>query len=131
MQGNFISILIIAVCVIAVVLGVRKMHKRTQGGCCEPSDGETVRRIRPRGRKKDYPYQADLRIDGMMCDNCAAKVDNTFNSEPGMMCATDLSSHTAHLYAERQFKRAELADILRKAGSYTLMDVSWKKPQAQ
>ena len=67
----------------------------------------------------------------MMCADCAKKVDNAFNSEPGMMCRTDLSSHTAHLHAERQMERTEPAVILRKAGSCTLLDVGWKKPQAQ
>ena len=45
-----------------------------------------------------YPYCVQIGIDGMTCNHCKARVENTLNSEDGVWAEVDLSQNLATVH---------------------------------
>lgn len=43
-----------------------------------------------------YPYCVQIGIDGMTCNHCKARVENTLNSEDGVWAEVDLSQNLSN-----------------------------------
>ena len=72
---------LLAVAFIAfVVLVIRSYKKKLASGCCGASD-ESVKKNKVADKDKShYPYEKTLVVDGMVCKNCSARVENALNS---------------------------------------------------
>ena len=70
---------------LCVCFGIRSYAKKLRqgGGCCgEREPAEKKVRVADRNRSH-YPYHAVLKIDGMVCANCARRVENAINRMDG------------------------------------------------
>lgn len=61
--------------------------------------------------KANYPYIADVSIEGMHCENCVRKVENAVNRIDGAWADVDLASNSAKVLLkdpklEKQIKMA-------------------------
>lgn len=74
---NAIIILVIALIVFFAIKG-SVSHFKGEGACCGGGDGKT-KKIRPR-KLANVVATKIVRIDGMVCDNCEARVQNALNS---------------------------------------------------
>ena len=84
---------LLAVAFIAfVVLVIRSYKKKLVSGCCGASD-ESVKKNKVADKDKShYPYEKTLVVDGMVCKNCSARVENALNSIDGVWAEADVSS---------------------------------------
>lgn len=84
---------LLAVAFIAfVVLVIRSYKKKLASGCCGASD-ESVKKNKVTDKDKShYPYEKTLVVDGMVCKNCSARVENALNSIDGVWAEADVSS---------------------------------------
>ncbi len=120
-----IEAIIIVAIVVACIFGVKSYRKRLSSGCCGSGDGSgKVRRVKVKDRdKKHYPYEAEIKVDGMVCSNCANRVANALNSVDGAWATVDLENHTAKV----RLKNSVDPEVLRKAvndtGTYTALSV--------
>ena len=86
-----ICLILIAVCVLAV----KGYCKRLSSGCCG-AGSDKVKKVSVRDtRKKHYPYEAYMKINGMTCENCARCVENGLNSLEGVWARVDFGKGTA------------------------------------
>lgn len=98
----------------------RRMKKG--GGCCgEHEDAEKKTAVSDRD-KRHYPYHTTLRIGGMTCSNCAAKVENALNALPGTWAKVDISSGKASVLLKEKADTELLKEAVASAG-YVVLDI--------
>lgn len=100
MSGNVIvTLLIIAVLAIIAAITVRNYRKQLKEGCCGAGgDNGPGEKVEPKDRDKShYPYIADVKIEGMHCQNCVRKVENAVNRIDGAWAKVDLPTNSARI----------------------------------
>ena len=112
------NIVIIAIVAVLCVYGVMKFKKNVSSGCCGTGDDEKKVRVKDKD-KSNYPYCAKLTVEGMTCNHCREKVENTLNSEEGCWATVDLDSKTATVRMKKEIPQEEFERVIRHAG-YTL-----------
>ncbi len=104
----------------AVYLIVRRAKR---GSACCGTPSETVRRISVKDKNKaHYPFTAELSVSGMMCENCARKVENALNGLEGIWAKADLGKHTATVRCQSEPDTNTLREAVREAG-YVVTDI--------
>ncbi len=121
MSGTIIIVLIlIAIAVVSMLSYVKKLRS----GCCGASD-EKVKRVRVTDRDKShYPFSAVLTVDGMVCGNCAARVENALNELEGVWASADVEHGTVIVRMKQQLEERLLRDTVNHIGGYTVMKVT-------
>ena len=85
--------MLIVVCLIAVRTYVKKLAH----GCCGV-DGDKERKIAETADLSDCKYRYTVKIGGMSCKNCAAKIENAFNRQ-GIYSQVDFKNGTVEIYS--------------------------------
>lgn len=106
-----------------VVLVIRSYKKKLASGCCGASD-ETVKKNKVADKDKShYLYEKTLVVDGMVCKNCSARVENALNSIDGVWAEADVSSGRVTVRMKREIEDKVLKKTVNGIGSYTVMKV--------
>ena len=106
-----LALLLAAIAVYTVVI----CRQRFASGCCG-SGGDKAPRVARAGDAAEYPYHKVVWIDGMHCENCAARVANAFNAEDGMMAKVSLPKKRADIYSREPVEDGRLRQMVAKAG---------------
>lgn len=118
------------ICIIVVVLcvfGVKTYVGKLSHGCC--GSGGAVKKRKPADSDiSHYPYTYIVDIEGMTCKNCAARIENAFNtSESGNFYAhVKLNKKRAVVHSKEELPEEELRKIVVKAG-YSVANVTKEK----
>ena len=108
-----IDTIIILIVLAAIVLAVLRAKKHFKGGCCG-SSGSPIR------EKKVLTGpvigEKQLRIEGMTCENCAIRVENTLNRLDGVLCKVHLKKKTASVSLSKEVSAEELKAAVEKMG---------------
>ena len=104
-------LLLVAIAVYTVI----SYRKKLASGCCG-TGGDKVERIAKVGDASAYPHHKVAIIDGMHCENCAARVANAFNQEEGMMAKVHLSKKRADIYSQEPLEDGRIKQLVAKAG---------------
>lgn len=108
--------IIILVLVIIAFFAVKSYMKKLTHGCCG-GGGDAPCRIKVADKNKNnYPYEIKLKIEGMSCQNCAVRVENALNSQPGVWAQVNLSSKQALVRMKQPVETALLCSVVAKAG---------------
>ena len=121
METYLILAAVVLICAYAVYSYIRKL--RVGGGCCGEREA-APKRVRVSDRdKRHYPYVLEVTIDGMVCANCARRVENALNSLDGVWARVeDVGSGRATVRTKSAPDEAALRSAVRQAG-YTVMSV--------
>lgn len=112
MATAVICVIIVLIC----ILGVRSYVKKLSHGCCGGST-DTVKCQKPEDTDlSHYPYSYEMEIDGMTCKNCAARIENAFNSRGGYYAVVNLGKKTGTIHAKEETPETELRRIVAKCG---------------
>ena len=117
------AIVAAAILAAAIILLISMMKKKISHGssCCggheapEPKVKVADKNI----SHYNYHYEADIR--GMVCGNCATRVENALNRNEGIYAKVDLENKKAVIHAKRELSKNEVFDYLKDL-PYTLMD---------
>lgn len=116
------ALIICAVVIIAATLFLMMRKKVTKGSSCCGEHEAPVEHIRAKDTDTThYPYHYRLKVEGMVCANCAKRVENAFNGTGEMLASVDLGKKEVSLSSKQELDRRETAKIVDAAG-YTLMD---------
>ena len=118
---NLPTIVILLMLAAIAVCTVISYRKRIASGCCG-SGGDKTARVAGIGNVADYPCHRVVIIDGMHCENCAARVANAFHREPGVMAKVSLSRGRADVYSREPLKDGRIRQIVAMAG-YRVTDI--------
>ena len=114
------AILLIVLIALLVFMMSRKM---TRGSSCCGTKEPPVKSIKASDKDKShYPHHYELKVEGMVCINCARRVENAFISQGDMIAKADAMTGEVRLMSKRELSRQEAAQIVSDAG-YTLMDI--------
>ena len=111
--STLVTILIVLVIAVVAFITIRNYRKQLKEGCCGAGgDDGPGAKVEPKDTNKDnYKYTADVKIEGMHCDNCVRKVENAVNRIDGAWANVDLGSNSAKILLkdpklEKQIKMA-------------------------
>lgn len=109
---------------LCVCFGIRSYAKKLRqgGGCCgEREPAEKKVRVADRNRSH-YPYHAVLKIDGMVCANCARRVENAINRMDGYWAEADVAGARANVHCKEKpdLGQLKVKEAVR-AGGYTVL----------
>ncbi|MGN0075526.1 MAG: heavy-metal-associated domain-containing protein [Parafannyhessea sp.] len=116
-----INVIIVAIVIVAFAFAGRRAIQVFSGkrDCCGGGACDTgaKRRQRPADlSEKNYPYQADLSITGMHCENCANKVAGALESAGGAWADVDFRHGSAHVFAKQPLDQQAMRAAVRRAG---------------
>ena len=112
---NGIIIFVLAVAVIFAFAGALK-HLKGEGSCC--GGGSCC----CKKKKLDaVTFQKTVKIQGMMCEHCAAHVTEALNALEGVSAKVNLKKAEAVIEASREVSDAEIKSAVESAGNYTVV----------
>lgn len=116
------TVIICIALVLICAFGIASYVKRLSRGCCG-SSGDKVKRRKPQDTDKShYPYCYRIKIDGMTCKNCAARIENAFNSIGDYYAEVELSKRIGKVRAKEETVDTELRRIVAKCG-YSVVSI--------
>lgn len=122
---NLITVLaILAIMLFAAAVIKRYMKKLTSGCCGAGGDKDSTKKLKVADRDKShYPYVAELVVDGMVCGNCARRIENALNAQEGVWAVADVSAGTVTVRMKQPVSEQMLRDTVNRIGAYTVMAV--------
>ena len=96
MATAIILILLILICIFSVKSYIKKLAH----GCCGTGDDEKSSEIK--AALSEYKYKYTVKVGGMSCKNCAAKIENVFNRKDGLYAKADFENGTAEIYSNAE-----------------------------
>ncbi len=97
---------------------ILKFQGKAKHSCCGSAEAVTVKKVDDTD-SSHYPYRYRLKIDGMMCSNCAKNVENALNSMEGVWGKVDLGKKEASVLTKAPVEEEAFSQVLSKR-SYTL-----------
>ena len=91
--------IIISVLIVVCLIAVRTYVKKLAHGCCGV-DGDKERKIAETADLSDCKYRYTVKIGGMTCNNCAARIENMLNRQEGIFARVDLKIGIAEISAK-------------------------------
>lgn len=107
-----------ALIIYAIYGTVQRLRGKSKSSCCGGPEAVTVKKVADTD-KSHYPHKYTISINGMMCSNCAANVENAINAMGDTWARVDLGRHRAVVLSKNEKTERDFADALRKT-SYTI-----------
>ena len=117
----------VIICIILLVIcifGVKSYAGKLSHGCCGGAS-DAVKRKKPQDEDiSHYPYSYVIEIDGMTCKNCAARIENAFNTDDSgnYYAKVNLGTKKAFVHTKHVTPETELGRIVARTG-YTAVNV--------
>lgn len=118
---NAPTLIMLLILVAIVAYTVVSYRRKVASGCCG-AGGDRVARAAGAGKEADYPHHQIVLIDGMHCENCAARVANAFNQEAGLMAKVSLGKQRADVYSLEPLEDGCIRQLVARAG-YMVTDI--------
>ena len=96
MATAIILILLILICIFSVKSYIKKLAH----GCCGTGDDE--KSSETKADLSECKYKYTVKVGGMSCKNCAAKIENVFNRKDGLYAKADFENGTAEIYSNAE-----------------------------
>ena len=115
MRAALTNTIIIIILLFMIVTAIKSTiaHFKGEGACC--GGGGTQKLIRPRRLKKVLSVTT-VHIKGMMCDHCAARIQNALNSLEGINAKVNLNKETAVIKSDREMNEARIKEVIADLG---------------
>lgn len=117
-----VDYLIIAIVAVAFFFAARRAGQTFAGkrDCCS-GDKKSSAKSFPTRRIADtdeshYPYECDVAVKGMHCENCARNVTNALDSIDGTWATVDFTTGTAHVRSKNEIDRDAYGRVVKEAG---------------
>ncbi len=124
---DFQSITAAAILVAAIILLISMMKKKLLYGssCCGGHEAPEPKAKVADKNISHYDYHYEATIKGMVCSNCATRVENAFNRNEGIYGKVDLGNKKAVIHAKRALSKEEVLGYLKEL-PYTIMSFDQK-----
>lgn len=98
--------------VFAVYGTVQKVRGKAKSSCCGSAESVLPKRVEDTDRSH-YPFKYYVSIDGMMCSNCAANVENAINASGDTWAHVNLGRHRAEVLAKKEKTEEDFVKALK------------------
>ena len=103
----------------AVYGTVQKVRGKAKSSCCGGTESVLPKPVEDTD-ESHYPYRYLVSIDGMMCSNCAANVENAINRSGDTWAHVNLGRKRADVLSKTEKTEADFAKAL-KGTSYKVI----------
>ena len=116
------NIIVIVVLIILIFVGIRESRKHLNGesSCC--GGGDTMVRLKPNKLSRVVKKRTVI-IDGMTCENCKTRVQNSLNELDGISAVVNLKKKTAIVSLENDESDDRIIQAITEAG-YDIVSIS-------
>lgn len=121
MSTVIILLIIILICAYAVFGYVKKLSQ----GCCGTGGGEIKSEKQPFSTEKFF-CKYSVKIEGMSCKNCAAKIENAFNRKEGIFSKADFIKGTAEIFTASPLSEFSIRQTVIGLG-YSVKEIKKEK----
>ena len=94
MATAIIIILLVLIC----IFSVKSYMKKLAHGCCG-TGGDDEKAPEIKAALSEYKYKYTVKIGGMSCKNCSAKIENALNRKDGLYVKADFKSGIVEIYS--------------------------------
>lgn len=115
------TVIIILILLVIVLLSVKSYLKKLSSGCCGGRD-KVQKTKAADSDPRHYSYHKVVMIDGMVCANCAQRVENAFNTREGCMSKVSVGKKRADIYTKTELDDGIIRQVVAKAG-YTVTNI--------
>lgn len=117
-MNTFLYVLIAALVVLGLVYAIVSIKKKGSASCgCQCSE------CMKSSNATEYAHTYTIRIDGMSCEHCKARVENAFNELEGCSAEVNLDEKIATLHSVKELTEAVMKQTVENLGftylSYT------------
>ena len=112
MTAKLIIIVGILLIAYAVYGTVQKARGKSKSSCCGSSE-TVLRKPVEDTDESHYPYKYYVSVDGMMCSNCAANVENAINKSGDIWAHVNLGRKRAEVLSKTEKTEADFVNALQ------------------
>ena len=106
--------IVLLVLIVIVIFSLRGYLKKTRYGCCGSGGGE--QRVKPDDRNPaHFPYEYEVGVDNMKCQNCAIRVENAFHERDGFLAKVHLKERKRIFIPRSRCRRKNSGTLYRRA----------------
>ncbi|MDD6092583.1 MAG: heavy metal-associated domain-containing protein [Hallerella succinigenes] len=118
-----INIIIITIIVLAIFFAVRTSirHFMGQGSCCGGNSGGSC--VLEKKLDGTVVFKKNVKIQGMICEKCEARVQNALNEINGASAKVNLKKAEAKLDAIREVSEEEIRSAVQNAGNFNVVSI--------
>lgn len=121
-EPAFWGIIAVVLIVVFAIFVIKSYVKKLSEGCCGSSGGDKVKKIKVKDKDKShYPYKAILTVDGMVCQGCESKIENTLNNLEGVWAKANASTKEVTVLMKNKIDEKTLKKTVNTIGAYTVM----------
>ncbi len=119
------DIIIILIVIVLMVFAGRSAikHFKGEGACCGGGSGSSSKKAKTKFLDGPVIGRKTIKISGMTCEHCAAKVTESLNSLDGVVAHVDLKEKSAEVSYDRQINTSDLKQAVKSAG-YEVLGIS-------
>ena len=99
--------------VYAIYATVQKVRGKSKSSCCGTAETVLPKAVSDTD-ESHYPFRYNVAIDGMMCSNCASRVQNAINDGGDMWAHVNLGRHRAEVLAKSEKTENDFVRLLGK-----------------
>ena len=113
------TVIICAVLIILSFIAIQSYRKDLKDGCCDSS--ETIKKLKVKDKNIDhYSIKKEVFIDGMVCKNCATRVENAFLQDDETYPMVDLAQNMLTLYLKQDMSDQTIKEKIINEGYFVL-----------
>ena len=112
MAANLIIIVGIILIAYAVYGTVQKARGKSKSSCCGSAESVIPRPVDDTD-ESHYPYKYFVSVDGMMCSNCAARVENAINKSGDNWAHVNLGRKRAEVLSKTEKTEEDFTKALK------------------
>ena len=115
MQATITNIIVIGILVVILFFAVKNTipHFKGEGSCC--GGGSRPKRNRP-AKIGTVVSVKTVKINGMSCEHCYARVQNALNSLEGVNAKVNGSRDVAVIKADREISNERIKEVIAELG---------------
>ena len=113
MTATLIIIVGILLICYAVYGTVKKARGKSGSSCCGTAETVLTKPVEDTD-ESHYPFKYNVSIDGMMCSNCAANVENAINASGDTWAHVNLGRKRAEVLSKTEKTEADFVKALAK-----------------
>ena len=96
----------------AVYGTVQKARGKSKSSCCGSAESVISKPVEDTD-ESHYPFKYYVSIDGMMCSNCAARVENAINKSGDTWAHVNLGRKRAEVLSKTEKTEADFVTVLK------------------
>ena len=112
MAAKLIIIVGIFLIAYAVYGTVQKARGKSKSSCCGSAESVISKPVEDTD-ESHYPYKYYVSVDGMMCSNCAARVENAINKSGDNWAHVNLGRKRAEVLSKTEKTEEDFATALK------------------